>query len=180
MLINFNFLHFSNLDRQQKVLLAQDDSVSKVADGFEVVGNSGNVIVGKCFCYRFCVGNLSFAVVHAAIANVEKKLYGIQFHPEDDRFKNGKKMLKNFLFNVADLSANFTLKYRVNKSIDHIRQVVGTNKVFVSSNFINHLKRSFHLLMLSQFCYFRCWSASVASTQLSVPLSFTKHSKTTK
>ncbi|KAH9393117.1 hypothetical protein TYRP_006228 [Tyrophagus putrescentiae] len=105
---------FSNLDSQQEVLLPHGDLISTVANGFEVVGKSENVIV--------------------AIANVEKKLYGVQFHPEDDRSKNGKEMLKNFLFNVADLSGNFTLKYRVDKSIERIRQLVGTSKVFVLAN----------------------------------------------
>ncbi|XP_017480681.1 PREDICTED: GMP synthase [glutamine-hydrolyzing]-like [Rhagoletis zephyria] len=102
---------FSNLDPQQEVLLTHGDSVSKVADGFKVVGKSQNVIV--------------------AISNVEKKLYGVQFHPEVDLSTNGKQMLKNFLFNVAGLSGNFTMKSRESECIDYIRQVVGKNKVLM-------------------------------------------------
>ena len=115
------------------MLLPHGDLISELANGFEVVGKSKNVIVGKPFCFRFFLSISSFVIVLAAIANVEKKLYGVQFHPEDDRSKNGKEMLKNFLFNVAGLSGNFTLKSRVDKSIDRIRQLVGTSKVFVSS-----------------------------------------------
>ena len=128
----FIFLHFSNLDSQQKVLQATGVSVSKVADGFEVVGKSENVIFCECFCFFSFVSNSSFVVAHAAIANVEKKLYGVQFYPENDLSTNGKEMLKNFLFNVASLSGNFTLKSRVDKSIDRIQKLVGPSKVLVS------------------------------------------------
>ncbi|XP_017461816.1 PREDICTED: GMP synthase [glutamine-hydrolyzing]-like, partial [Rhagoletis zephyria] len=107
-------LLFSNLDSQQKVLQATGVSVSKVADGFEVVGKSENVIF--------------------AIANVEKKLYGVQFYPENDLSTNGKDMLKNFLFYVASLSGNFTQKFRVDKSIDRIQKLVGSSKVLVLVN----------------------------------------------
>ena len=71
-------------------------------------------------------------VVYTAIANVEKKLYGVQFYPENDLSTNGKDMLKNFLFYVASLSGNFTQKFRVDKSIDRIQKLVGSSKVLVS------------------------------------------------
>lgn len=47
---------------KQSVLLTHGDSIDKVADGFKVVGTSGNII--------------------AAIANDKLRIYGVQFHPE--------------------------------------------------------------------------------------------------
>lgn len=67
-----------------------------------------------------------------AISNEAKKLYGVQFHPEVDLSTNGKQMMKNFLFNVAGLTGNFTMKSREGECIDYIRKTVGSNKVLVS------------------------------------------------
>ena len=44
-----HFCFNSNLDTKQDVLLTHGDSVSKIADGFKVVGTSQNVIVGMSF-----------------------------------------------------------------------------------------------------------------------------------
>ena len=82
--------------------------------------------------FVFLFTNITSFCSRAAISNVEKKLYGVQFHPEVDLSTNGKQMLKNFLFNVAGLSGNFTMKSRESECIDYIRQVVGKNKVLVS------------------------------------------------
>ena len=53
---------FRYMGVKQDVLLTHGDSIDKVADGFKVVGTSGNII--------------------AAIANDKLRLYGVQFHPE--------------------------------------------------------------------------------------------------
>lgn len=59
-------------------------------------------------------------------------LYGVQFHPEVDLTTNGKVMLHNFLFDVAGLTGNFTLRGREAECIQYIRETVGNNKVLVS------------------------------------------------
>ena len=126
------FFNFSNLDSKQEVLLTHGDSVSKIADGFQVIGTSQNVIVGKlCNCCTFSA--LTFFPHFPAISNEQKKLYGVQFHPEVDLSTNGKQMMKNFLFNVAGLSGSFTMKSRQSECIDYIRKTVGNHKVLVSA-----------------------------------------------
>lgn len=45
---------FRGLQKEETVLLTHGDSVDKVADGFKVVAQSGNVIAGMYFpCYFF-------------------------------------------------------------------------------------------------------------------------------
>ena len=50
------------LGPRQAVLLTHGDSIDKLAEGFRVVGKSGNIT--------------------AAIANEKLRIYGLQFHPE--------------------------------------------------------------------------------------------------
>ena len=71
------------LTEKQDVLLTHGDSVTvnDVASQLETVARSGNLV--------------------AAVAHKSKPFYGVQFHPETDLTTNGKKVLKNFLFNVS-------------------------------------------------------------------------------
>jgi GMP synthase (glutamine-hydrolysing) len=100
---------FSGLKKTQQVLLTHGDSIGEVAPGFSAVGMSGRIV--------------------AAIADEKRKAYGVQFHPEVDLTQNGKLMLSNFLFKVAGLKADFTLKDRLQEAIGYIRQNVGDRQV---------------------------------------------------
>ncbi|KAF7243316.1 GMP synthase [glutamine-hydrolyzing] [Varanus komodoensis] len=102
---------FRGLQKEEIVLLTHGDSVDKVADGFKVVAQSGNVV--------------------AAIANESKKLYGAQFHPEVSLTVNGKAMLKNFLYDIAGCSGTFTVQNREQECIRDIKEKVGSSKVLV-------------------------------------------------
>eukprot|EP00501_MAST-03F_sp_TOSAG23-6_P001621 GSMAST32.ASY1.ANO1.1688.1 assembled CDS len=92
------------------VLLTHGDSVSMVAPGFRCVGKSSSGIV-------------------SAIDSFEKKMYGVQFHPEVDLTVHGKEMFSNFLFKVAGFSGNFTMVSRKDAAIKLIRETVGDASV---------------------------------------------------
>lgn len=100
---------FENLDKKQQVLLTHGDCVERVAESFRVIAKSGNFTVG--------------------ISNDKLRLYGLQFHPEVDLTTKGIDMIKSFLFDVAQLSANFTLKDRSDECIKYIKKTVGDKKV---------------------------------------------------
>ncbi|XP_041067461.1 GMP synthase [glutamine-hydrolyzing] [Cetorhinus maximus] len=102
---------FRGLQKDEVVLLTHGDSVDKVAEGFKVVAQSGNIA--------------------AAIANESKKLYGVQFHPEVDLTEHGKDILKNFLFDIAGCSGTFTVQSREVECIREIQKKVGHSKVLV-------------------------------------------------
>ncbi|XP_039279535.1 GMP synthase [glutamine-hydrolyzing]-like [Nilaparvata lugens] len=102
---------FKDLNKSQIVLLTHGDSIEKVAETFRVIAQSNNFIAG--------------------IANDKMRLYGLQFHPEVDLTKNGKSMLSSFLFDVAGLTANFTMQSREAECIKYIKDTVGTNKVLM-------------------------------------------------
>ncbi|KAM3875338.1 GMP synthase [glutamine-hydrolyzing] [Diretmus argenteus] len=102
---------FRGLQKEEPVLLTHGDSVDKVADGFKVVAQSGSIIAG--------------------IANEQKKLYGTQFHPEVDLTERGMEMLRNFLFEIAGCTSNFTVQDRQQACINEIREKVDKSKVLV-------------------------------------------------
>lgn len=95
----------------QQVLLTHGDSIDKVAENFRPIAQSTS----------FCAG----------IYNEKLHLYGVQFHPEVDLTPNGKIMLKNFLFDIAGLTGNYTIQGREADCIKYIKDTVGNNKVLL-------------------------------------------------
>lgn len=104
-------LLFKGLEKNQLVLLTHGDSIEKVADSFKPVAMSQSFIAG--------------------IGNDKLRLYGVQFHPEVDLTVNGKIMLKNFLFDIAGLTGNYTMQGREIECINSIKDIVGNNKVLL-------------------------------------------------
>lgn len=103
---------YKDMNPEQSVLLTHGDTVFDAPEGWKVTGKSGNLI--------------------ASIENTEKRLYGVQYHPEVDLTVNGVQIFKNFLFGVAGLSASFTLKDRKETAVEYIRSRVGPDsKVLV-------------------------------------------------
>jgi len=95
------------------VLLTHGDSVERVGENLKIGGWSTNRIV-------------------TAIYNEVLRIYGVQFHPEVDLTINGKQMLSNFLYEICELTPNFTMGSRKEECIRYIREKVGNNKVLVS------------------------------------------------
>jgi GMP synthase (glutamine-hydrolysing) len=65
----------------------------------------------------------------AVIESREKKLYGVQFHPEVIHSKQGKKIWSNFLFSLAGLKEDWSMGSFVQTKVEEIRQQVGEHKV---------------------------------------------------
>ena len=61
----------------------------------------------------------------AAIADDERRIYGLQFHPEVAHTRRGKDLLDAFLFDVCGLEPTWTPASFVDESIEAIRQKVG-------------------------------------------------------
>ena len=65
----------------------------------------------------------------AAMENVEKGLYAVQFHPEVMHTQEGMKMLHNFVMNVCHCAGDWKMDSFVETSIQAIREKVGDGKV---------------------------------------------------
>jgi GMP synthase (glutamine-hydrolysing) len=101
---------FAGVPRESRVWMSHGDSVVKLPEGFVVAGSTPRCEV-------------------AAMANDERKIYGVQFHPEVVHSEHGKRMLENFLHSVAGISSDWKMESFVDRAIGEIREKVGSDKV---------------------------------------------------
>jgi GMP synthase (glutamine-hydrolysing) len=102
---------FTGCDAEESVLMSHGDSVASLAPGFVSCATSGHIT--------------------AAMFSRERKIYGVQFHPEVDLTIHGKKILSNFLMAVCGLTGNYKLEDRIETAINKIRERVKSSKVLV-------------------------------------------------
>ncbi|PQV62528.1 GMP synthase (glutamine-hydrolyzing) [Abditibacterium utsteinense] len=65
----------------------------------------------------------------ASMANVEKKLYGVQFHPEVTHTPWGLEIIRNFLMGPCECSGAWTMENFIETESERIRQIVGDKRV---------------------------------------------------
>jgi len=65
----------------------------------------------------------------AAIGDPQKKIYGVQFHPEVVQTDAGRRVLENFLHDVAGIAPTWHMESFVERTIGEIRAQVGDGKV---------------------------------------------------
>ena len=101
---------FAGLTDREEVWMSHGDRVSKLPDGFEVIGVSPNA-------------------PYAAIAHEARKYYGVQFHPEVVHTPNGAKMLRNFTHEISGFKGDWSMASFKGEMIQAIRDQVGDGKV---------------------------------------------------
>ena len=100
---------FQGFDTTNGFLMSHTDYVEKVPDGFKNIGHTPSCS-------------------NAAIENTEKKLYGIQFHPEVNNSVNGTQVIKNFLFNICNCKGDWIISSFVEDSIKKLKEKIGDKK----------------------------------------------------
>jgi len=65
----------------------------------------------------------------AAIENPERKLYGLQFHPEVAHTPRGKEILQNFVYHICHCAMDWTMGSFIEEACARIRKQVGDQKV---------------------------------------------------
>ena len=61
----------------------------------------------------------------AAMADEEKRIYGVQFHPEVTHTEEGKILLHNFLYTICGCSGDWTMDAYAETAVQQIRETVG-------------------------------------------------------
>lgn len=100
---------FEGFESTNGFLMSHTDFVSEVPSGFKNIGSTSTC-------------------PNAAIENSEKKLYGIQFHPEVNNSVNGTQVIKNFLYNICKCSGDWTMSSFVEESIKSLKEKIGNGK----------------------------------------------------
>ncbi len=65
----------------------------------------------------------------AAMANVDKKLYAVQFHPEVVHTPEGTKMIRNFLYNICGCKGDWVMTDFAQDQIKLLKEKIGDKKV---------------------------------------------------
>lgn len=100
---------FKGFEVQNDFLMSHTDFVSEVPEGFKNIGSTSHC-------------------PNAAMENSDKKLYGIQFHPEVNLSINGTKVIYNFLFEICKCSGDWQISSFVEDSIKTLKEKIGDKK----------------------------------------------------
>ena len=93
-----------------QVWMSHGDKVEKIPPGFSITGKTANTRA-------------------AVIESKERKLFGVQFHPEVIHSREGKKVLSNFLFSLANLKPEWNMCSFLEQKVNEISQTVRENRV---------------------------------------------------
>ncbi len=65
----------------------------------------------------------------AAVEDPERKLYGLQFHPEVAHTPRGKEILQNFVYHICHCTMDWTMGSFIEEACARVREQVGDQKV---------------------------------------------------
>ncbi len=108
--INDSGCLLASMPNTLNVWMSHGDSVSKAPKGFKVLARTAGAPV-------------------AAFEDLGRKLAGVQWHPEVLHSQWGQQVLEHFLFNIAELTPDWTPENMVTEAIDSIRAQVGDRRV---------------------------------------------------
>jgi len=104
---------FKGLPREFQVWMSHADKVVELPEGFETLAVSDNA-------------------PHAAVADLNRNYYGVQFHPEVTHTQYGTDIIANFIFEVCKAEKNWFMENFVEEQIKKIRETVGNKKVIAA------------------------------------------------
>ena len=107
--IDNSSLLFEGFENTNGFLMSHTDFVETVPEGFKNIASTPSC-------------------PNAAMENKERKLYGIQFHPEVNNSINGTRVIKNFLFNICNCSGDWVISSFVDDSIKALKEKIGDKK----------------------------------------------------
>ena len=99
-------LYGEEMDKMQMVWMSHGDEAVKLPDGFKCVGKSD-----------------AGAVV--AIEHAERRIFGLQYHPEVTHSERGFETIRHFLFHIAKVEAGWTMQNVLDEQIAIVNSKVG-------------------------------------------------------
>ncbi len=96
----------ADLPAEHRVWMSHGDSVQQAPDGFDVLAST-------------------VATPVAAFEDTERRLAGVQWHPEVMHTEHGQRVLEHFLWDIAGCRPTWTMVNIVEEQIDRIREQIG-------------------------------------------------------
>ncbi|BDF58207.1 GMP synthase [glutamine-hydrolyzing] [Christensenellaceae bacterium] len=102
-----------DMEAESVCWMSHMDYIDKAPDGFAILAKTASCPV-------------------AAFGNDEKKIYGVQFHPEVQHTAGGQRLLEHFLFDICGAKGDWDMNDYAKQSIEAIREKVGNKKVLLA------------------------------------------------
>jgi GMP synthase (glutamine-hydrolysing) len=96
---------FAGLPGTIEVWMSHGDHAAKLAPGFELVAETENAVAG--------------------IANEEKRIWAVQFHPEVAHTRQGMELLRNFVIGICGAEADWTPEHFIQSTVARVKAQVG-------------------------------------------------------
>ncbi len=101
------------LSNLSKVWMSHGDRITRMPDGFIALAKSGNS-------------------PFAAIGDMERKYFGVQFHPEVHHTPNGGELLKHFAIDICGITPDWTPASIIDDAVARIQKQVGNERVLAA------------------------------------------------
>ncbi len=105
-------LLLKNIKDNSTVWMSHGDSVENLPNNFDCIASTEDCGI-------------------TAMSNEDKKIYGLQFHPEVNHSEEGMKILKNFIFKICKAEKNWRVEDIINDLLQKIKKQVNNKKVFI-------------------------------------------------
>jgi GMP synthase (glutamine-hydrolysing) len=96
---------FEGLPTHLPVWMSHGDEALELPEGFQLTAKTSNAVAG--------------------IANESRRIWAVQFHPEVHHTRQGKDLLRNFLFRICKVAPDWTPEHFIQTTVERIRAQVG-------------------------------------------------------
>ena len=126
---------------ESQVWMSHGDAITELPEAFELLATTDNIPVAA---FRLKRPEIHKTEEEPEIGDFriqdEKKiekgsinpLYGLQFHPEVYHSVEGKVIIKNFLYRICGLKADWTPEHFINETVASLKEKIGNRKVLMA------------------------------------------------
>ncbi|RLE05513.1 MAG: GMP synthase (glutamine-hydrolyzing), partial [Candidatus Aminicenantes bacterium] len=101
---------FNGLSKEETVWMSHGDKITALPQGFKIIGSTDNAEI-------------------AAMADMARSFYGMQFHPEVIHTPKGKRILRNFIFDISKCKNSWNMHSFAKNAIQILKNKIGNEKV---------------------------------------------------
>jgi GMP synthase (glutamine-hydrolysing) len=103
----------TNVDEGSTMWMSHGDSVERLPEGFSRLAHTANT-------------------PEAAVADHQRRLYGVQFHPEVVHSSCGMALIRNFVYHICGCSPDWTTAAFIDEAVAEVRAQVGERRVLLA------------------------------------------------